>query len=57
MTDTYAKNTAISAKDAEKLTPRAEFRVFEGQNVGCEGYALQSARNAERNLHSFQEDR
>lgn len=26
MTDTYAKNTAISAKDAEKLTPRAEFR-------------------------------
>ena len=32
MTDTYAKNTAISAKDAEKLTPRAEFRVF-GQGI------------------------
>lgn len=32
MSDTYAKNTAISAQDAEKLTPRAEFRVF-GQGI------------------------
>ena len=28
MTDVYAKNTAISADEAAKLTPRAEFRVF-----------------------------
>ena len=28
MTDVFAKNTAISADDAAKLTPRAEFRVF-----------------------------
>ena len=28
MTDVYAKNVAVSADDAAKLTPRAEFRVF-----------------------------
>ena len=28
MTDVFAKNTAISADEAAKLTPRAEFRVF-----------------------------
>ena len=28
MTDVFAKNVAISADDAAKLTPRAEFRVF-----------------------------
>ena len=28
MADVFAKNTAVSAADAAKLTPRAEFRVF-----------------------------
>lgn len=28
MTDVFAKNIAVSAADAAKLTPRAEFRVF-----------------------------
>lgn len=28
MTDVYAKNVAVSADEAAKLTPRAEFRVF-----------------------------
>lgn len=28
MTDVYAKNVAVSADDAAKLIPRAEFRVF-----------------------------
>ena len=32
MTDVYAKNVAVSADDAAKLTPRAEFRVF-GKDV------------------------
>ena len=32
MTDVYAKNVAVSAYDAAKLTPRAEFRVF-GKDV------------------------
>ena len=32
MSDVYAANTAISADEAAKLVPRAEFRVF-GQNV------------------------
>lgn len=32
MVDVFAENNAISKEDAEKLVPRAEFRVF-GQNV------------------------
>ncbi|MCG8634195.1 MAG: hypothetical protein MI863_10230 [Desulfobacterales bacterium] len=32
MTDVFEKNAATSAADAEKLVPRAEFRVF-GQNI------------------------
>lgn len=28
MADVFAKNVATSAADAEKLIPRAEFRVF-----------------------------
>jgi len=28
MSDVYAKNTATSAEEAEKIVPRAEFRVF-----------------------------
>lgn len=32
MTNVFAKNTATSAADAAKITPRAEFRVF-GQNI------------------------
>ena len=28
MADVFAKNIAVSAEDAAKLTPRAEFRVF-----------------------------
>ena len=32
MADVFAKNTATSAADAEKIVPRAEFRVF-GQGV------------------------
>ncbi len=32
MTDVYAKNESISAEDAEKIIPRAEFRVF-GQGI------------------------
>ncbi len=32
MSDVYAKNVAISAEDAEKIIPRAEFRVF-GQGI------------------------
>ena len=28
MTDVFAKNTAISAEEASKIVPRAEFRVF-----------------------------
>lgn len=28
MTDVFAKNTATSAEEAEKIVPRAEFRVF-----------------------------
>ncbi|WP_022668375.1 hypothetical protein [Desulfospira joergensenii] len=32
MVDVFEKNAATSAEDAEKLVPRAEFRVF-GQNI------------------------
>lgn len=32
MSDVYAKNVAVSAEDAEKIIPRAEFRVF-GQGI------------------------
>ena len=32
MADPYAKNTATSAEEAAKITPRAEFRVF-GQGI------------------------
>ncbi|MEN8210595.1 MAG: hypothetical protein ABFR31_02680 [Thermodesulfobacteriota bacterium] len=32
MTDVYAENISISAEDAEKIVPRAEFRVF-GQGI------------------------
>ena len=32
MTEVFAKNTAISATDAAKIVPRAEFRVF-GQGI------------------------
>ncbi|MCK5686425.1 hypothetical protein KAJ27_19980 [bacterium] len=32
MTDVYSKNESISAEDAEKIIPRAEFRVF-GQGI------------------------
>src|SRR5512141_1316561 len=32
MTDPFARNTATSAEDAAKITPRAEFRVF-GKSV------------------------
>ena len=32
MANVYAENNAISKEDAEKLVPRAEFRVF-GQKV------------------------
>ncbi len=35
MTDVFAKNTATSAADAAKITPRAEFRVF-GQGIIAE---------------------
>ena len=32
MNDVYAKNVAVSAEDASKIVPRAEFRVF-GQGI------------------------
>ena len=32
MVDVFEKNTATSAENAERLVPRAEFRVF-GQNI------------------------
>ena len=58
MTNPYDKNKAISADEAAKIIPRAEFRVFgkniiagvQGAYVEMQSDPLRSSRNAGRDL-------
>ena len=45
MADVFAKNVATSAADAEKIVPRAEFRVFGKETVpGVDGVDMRLVR-------------